>query len=248
MPQSDARAWWADVQHVREAIERRRAEAEWPDAVVDRQSAARFVRTADERRGDELPGPASDRRFERAGHANHVPVDPDRARARGRRSEVREHWTGVERRDPNRADRRAAGRTDHHELNRAELRESARPERRDSARAGRRELGRLERRESGRAERPDAIPHARPDAAAASWHAGQPTAAPLAAAPAPLSVPRPRRTVQITGRPVAAPRLVEVERRRPVRRPVERIGGRPDRIALWAVLLCFFLILVAASS
>jgi hypothetical protein len=110
MPQSDARAWWADVQHVREAIERRRAEAEWPDAVVDRQSAARFVRTADERRGDELPGPASDRRFERAGHANHVPVDPDRARARGRRSEVREHWTGVERRDPNRADRRAAGR------------------------------------------------------------------------------------------------------------------------------------------
>jgi hypothetical protein len=296
MPQSDARAWWADVQHVREAIERRRAEAEWPDAVVDRQSAARFVRTADERRGDELPGPASDRRFERAGHANHVPVDPDRARARGRRSEVREHWTGVERRDPNRADRRAAGRTDHHELNRAErrdptradrrgrgpadhhasarperrdpvraerrdsarperrdsvgaeLRESARPERRDSARAGRRELGRPERRASGRAERPDAMPHERPDAAAASRHAGQPTAAPLAAAPAPLSVPRPRRTVQITGRPVAAPRLVEVERRRPVRRPVERIGGRPDRIALWAVLLCFFLILVAASS
>jgi hypothetical protein len=64
------------------------------------------------------------------------------------------------------------------------------------------------------------------------------------AAPAPAA----RRTVQITGRPVAAPRLVEVERRRPGRRPAERVGPRPDRIAMYAVLLAFFLILVAATS
>jgi hypothetical protein len=60
-----------------------------------------------------------------------------------------------------------------------------------------------------------------------------------------------RRTVMITGRgvtPPPLPRLVEVERRRPARRTVERIGPRPDRIALWAVLLGFFLILVAATS
>jgi hypothetical protein len=64
---------------------------------------------------------------------------------------------------------------------------------------------------------------------------------------APLAPPA-RRTVQITGRTVAPPRLVEVERRRPARRPTERIGPRPDRVALWAVLLGFFLILVAATS
>jgi hypothetical protein len=62
--------------------------------------------------------------------------------------------------------------------------------------------------------------------------------------------PPPRRTVQITGRPTArqVPRLVEVERRRPARRPVERVGARPERLALWAVALCIFLILVAATS
>ena len=72
-----------------------------------------------------------------------------------------------------------------------------------------------------------------------------------ATATAPLAPPPARRTVQITGRTVAAPslpRLVEVERRRPARRPAERVGPRPDRVALWAVLLGFFLILVAATS
>jgi hypothetical protein len=60
-----------------------------------------------------------------------------------------------------------------------------------------------------------------------------------------------RRTVQITGRPASASsvtRLVEVERRRPARGPAERFRTRPDRVALWAVLLAFFLILVAATS
>ena len=60
-----------------------------------------------------------------------------------------------------------------------------------------------------------------------------------------------RRTVTITGHPALMParaKLVEVERRRPARPPVERVGHRPDRIAMWAVLLGFFLILVAAAS
>ena len=62
---------------------------------------------------------------------------------------------------------------------------------------------------------------------------------------------RPRRTVEITGRTVPAPsvpRLVEIERRRPPRSAVERVGPRPDRIAMWAPLLGFMLLIVAIVS
>src|SRR5205085_7172018 len=78
---------------------------------------------------------------------------------------------------------------------------------------------------------------------------------------------RPRRTVTITGRPDGPPprrpesvvrtapraepllgvnprpissrlpRLVEVNRRRPPRTAPERLGPRPDRVAMWALLL-----------
>jgi hypothetical protein len=70
-------------------------------------------------------------------------------------------------------------------------------------------------------------------------------------APAPLAAPSRRRTVEITGRTVGAPalpRLVQIDRRRPARRAVERVGARPDRLALWAVVLGFFLIFVAVTS
>jgi hypothetical protein len=66
-----------------------------------------------------------------------------------------------------------------------------------------------------------------------------------------LTPPARRRTVEITGRTIGAPslpRLVEVDRRRPPRSGTQRIGHRPDRLALWAVILAFFLILVAATS
>ena len=80
---------------------------------------------------------------------------------------------------------------------------------------------------------------------------------------------RPRRTVQITGRPDKLPartrrepaardnvvslptrgsRIVEFDRRRPPRRPIERLGGRPDRIAMWALVMALFLILVTVAS
>ena len=77
------------------------------------------------------------------------------------------------------------------------------------------------------------------------------TAPPTGAPHRPLVVPVERRTVQITGRPGARAGisgLVEIDRRRAARRPVERIGPRPDRLAMWAVLLGLFLILVAATS
>ena len=69
--------------------------------------------------------------------------------------------------------------------------------------------------------------------------------------PTALAAPRRRRTVEITGRTVGAPalpRLIKIDRRRPARRPVERVGARPDRLALWAVVLGFFLIFVAVTS
>lgn len=83
-------------------------------------------------------------------------------------------------------------------------------------------------------------------AAAAAAHE-RPTALPAtrAAGAAGAGVPG-RRTVTIRGQ-VAPPRRAPA-RRRPARSPVERLGTRPDRIALWAVMMGFFLILVAATS
>ena len=63
--------------------------------------------------------------------------------------------------------------------------------------------------------------------------------------------PTGRRTVVIRGQAipnVSARPLIEVQRRRPPRRPAERTPGRPDRIALWAVLLGLLLIAVALST
>jgi len=52
--------------------------------------------------------------------------------------------------------------------------------------------------------------------------------------------PRGRRTVRITGQPTRA-------RRRPL--PAgEQISSRPDRVALWAVMLGLFLVLMAAAT
>jgi hypothetical protein len=89
--------------------------------------------------------------------------------------------------------------------------------------------------------------------------AAGPDALGAGAAPAPahrpdVAAPRPaaaRRTVQIRGHAVpapAVPRLVEVERRRAPRRPAERMGQRPDRLALWALLMGIVLILVAVGT
>ncbi len=58
-----------------------------------------------------------------------------------------------------------------------------------------------------------------------------------------------RRTITITGR--GAERnlwATEAGRRRPARRPHERAGFKPDRVAMWAVFLGMLLIFVAAAS
>lgn len=55
----------------------------------------------------------------------------------------------------------------------------------------------------------------------------------------------------ITGRPDdrgSRRALVEIERRRPAHRVDERVASRPDRIALWALVMGIAIIVVAAST
>ncbi len=56
-----------------------------------------------------------------------------------------------------------------------------------------------------------------------------------------------RRTVTIQGRGVERYRGAP-DRRRPARRPHERSGFKPDRTAMWAVLLGVLMVLAAATS
>jgi hypothetical protein len=99
--------------------------------------------------------------------------------------------------------------------------------------------------------RPD-VPATRP---AEIVELGQPAAgrpAPVARrGPHPKGTALPaRRTVEIRGRTVPAPAVprVEIDRRRPQRSAVQRVGPRPDRLALWALLMGLLLILVAVGT
>ncbi len=108
-----------------------------------------------------------------------------------------------------------------------------------------------------------------PRAASPQRAAGAPSApgAPgPASAPRPAGVPRPlgsarsfddepltggvpgRRTITITGRGAERYGSSTYARRRSQRPLHERPGFQPDRFAMWAVLLCILLLLVAATS
>jgi hypothetical protein len=73
----------------------------------------------------------------------------------------------------------------------------------------------------------------------------------LSAADDPFATPPPpagtRRTVQIRGRP-AESRMPSMAQRHRGRTASDRVGPRPDRIALWAVALGAILILLAAMT
>jgi hypothetical protein len=193
MPQPETRAWWSDVQDVRDSIERRREDEARRGLRLDARSAARAVadRASAEEPVDEA-GPGE----------SLLPDDLE--------------WVTRPRRRFERSAPERRGRFARPERDTDDPQRDARAPQRD-------------------ARAPQATPRDR-----------APEEAPRA-----LQAPSRRRTVEITGRTVGAPtlpRLVKIDRRRPARRPVERVGPRPDRLALWAVVLGFFLILVAVTS
>jgi hypothetical protein len=184
MPQPETSAWWSDVQHVRDSIERKREREARRGLRLDARAAARAVA---EREEADVAQAAARRDVARPGE---IPA-AESARDRAMSTEL---------------------------IDGDDLDWATRPRRRFERTAPERR-GRFAREVPAQAS--------------------------------PLSPPPRRRTVEITGHPVGGPtlpRLVEIDRRRPARRPVERIGPRPDRIALWAVVLGFFLILVAVTS
>jgi hypothetical protein len=58
-------------------------------------------------------------------------------------------------------------------------------------------------------------------------------------------MPHPPRAVEASAR---SPRFVAVDRRRPRARSSERLGPRPDKVAMWAFVMALFLILVTVAS
>jgi hypothetical protein len=253
MPQPD-RAWWDDVQYLREPLERKREKEARRGLRLDARAAARAV--ADRHASAPAAEPELDfingldsihdldaiprtRRFERS-----APEDDGAPRRRFERSAPEDDG----------AHRGRFARVAPERVPDAKPR-TGRFERSASGRRGR--FARAER-DTARDLAPEA-PAAVTPAVVAAGHApagaaaaDTPAAVALAAeAPTALTAPSRRRTVEITGRTVGAPslpRLVQIDRRRPARRAAERVGARPDRLALWAVVLGFFLIFVAVTS
>jgi hypothetical protein len=196
MPQPD-RAWWDDVQYLREPLERKREKEARRGLRLDARAAARAVAER------HATGPVAE-------------SEPDFVH----------------------------GLDSIHELDampRTRRFQRSAPDADDDDAPRTRRFGRSAPERRGRSARPE---HATPAPADAT-----PAHAPEA--PIPLRAPSRRRTVEITGRTVGAPslpRLVQIDRRRPARRAAERVGSRPDRLALWAVVLGFFLIFVAVTS
>jgi hypothetical protein len=96
-----------------------------------------------------------------------------------------------------------------------------------------------------------AAPRRYADTAVAPRRAGDMAAAPRRSGYGDAVALPDRRTVEIRGRTVpapAVPRTIQLDRRRPPRRAAERVGPRPDRLALWALLMGLVLILVAVST
>jgi hypothetical protein len=218
MPQPD-RAWWDDVQYLREPLERKREKEARRGLRLDARAAARAV-------------------AER--HASGPAAEPDLDFIHGLDS-VHELDAMPRTRRFERSARDGEGAP-----RRRRFERSARDERDERSRAEADAKPRTRRFERSSPERPGRFARGGHDASL-----DLAPEAPRSAAPAPLAAPSRRRTVEITGRTVGAPslpRLVQIDRRRPARRATERFGARPDRLALWAVVLGFFLIFVAVTS
>jgi hypothetical protein len=202
MAQSEARAWWADVQHLRDGYERtdearRRAD----EADLAARRAVRERRSVEAEVSSMLSGP---RRSPAPAMPRRV-SGPEAAGRRGQASDPAPHH--VPEPEPG-------------------LASPADPASRLASQAD------FAPRRGGHA-----------DARLASDGAGAPRVK-GSATPG-------RRIIEIRGRTVPAPmvpRPIESDRRRPPRRAIERVGGRPDRVAMWALLMGLMLILVAIGT
>jgi hypothetical protein len=223
MAQTGEEAWWTEVSHLRDGLERRRREAEGTgfDRVVTRPGG-RFVRgqqellTREDRDGAqelldaELAGLVSPTRHTR--------------RTRGSTPDVA---TAPPRRRTGRFDRGGDG--DHVVLVTPLDEPAPEPVELDPVRDAPRS--------------PDAL-------LALDVPGWQDSARTQAAAVVPgLGAPG-RRTVQIRGRGAEGrtEALLSDRNRRPSRSVRERVGPRPDRVALWALVLGFVLILAAVAT
>jgi hypothetical protein len=224
MAQSQARAWWADVQHLRDGYERTdeaRRRADEADLAARRAMRERrvveaevsSVRSAPRR----SPGPPVPRRVSGPEAAPRRVSEAEAAPRRGSGPEAAPHRVS----------------------------EAEAAPRRGSEPDTRQRFG----------SRPDPVPRLafEPDLAPRRGdHTDSRTTGELSAVPRVKGSATPgRRTVEIRGRTVPAPmvpRMVEVDRRRPPRRAIDRVGGRPDRVAMWALLMGLLLILVAIGT
>ena len=266
MPPQEAHAWWADVEHLREDLERRRARREGrspqPLRVVEgggqstshRRPLHEPLRIAPEPNGgatpvreaapaprrprdDQAPQPPAGQDGKRRGEPGRFsPSAADEARAR------QQHEPGPSLTELLRT---------HFEAGLRAVREplATREQRLATARSPREE--RLSEPPLHHPPAPDPVQEARAQArraareAFADWSIAEPPA------------PGERRTIEIRGRQDHLPHLAAQAGggARPgptVRRPTpsarDRIDHRPDRIAAWAVALGFLLILMAAAT
>jgi hypothetical protein len=237
MSQAPSRAWWEDVEHLREAAERRIAERER----AQREGRDRPVLTPLRPRGAEAA--SSSRGTGRFRRGTAVAAErPSRAAVAQARAATAEatarvlapaephvdldHWRDLE---PE-LDLDLAPAPQAETAEPAPAPKPERPSRRE-------ELSRLAHEQARAAERA-AAGRARTRVTGS----GEPT----------------RRTIEIRGQTVGAPALAAVpsvgetapgaRRRRPSRTPAERFAARPDRVAQWAFLLGLFLIVVALLS
>lgn len=274
MPPQEAQAWWADVEHLREDLERRRARREGrsprPLRVVEgggqgtsqRRGPHGPLRVAPEPR--ERATASTDARGRRA-KAPEAPAVSDRAAGEHvpppSAAKGRERCGEPGRFTPSAADEAQA---------RAQrepgpsLTELLRTRLEAALRAVREPLTTREQRlataRTPREERLDEPPLHQPppadpvqEARAQARRAARETFGDWSIAEPPA--PGERRTIQIRGRQDDPPRLAaraggpsDQIVRRPVPSARDRLDHRPDRIAAWAVALGFLLILMAAGT
>jgi hypothetical protein len=237
MPSTDAPNWWADVQQEREDLagRGRRPADDWLGEDIDFVPRRRMTRAATSADAaapldDRLAATTDDADLgpDHALHGVFVPV-PD---ATGRTVELVA--------DDDASRRRAATTAP---VRTVELVDDDASRRRAATAASTRTIELLT--DDVAAEGPvpaDAVAHELAHLSAADD--------PFATPPPPAGV---RRTVQIKGRPTEAGRLATIAQRSKAQRhrgrtTSDRVGHRPDRIALWAVALGAILILLAAMT